>query len=87
MAPKHKMISLWVKALAEANVREIDQQGKPLMALRVVGKQNGQVLPEGVQVPYHPHYIAEIKRQSLMPMDLQTAKLAGVHFTETSKEL
>ena len=80
MAPKHKRTTLWVKALAEANVREIDQNGRPLMALRVIGKQNGEILPGGVQIPYHAHYIAELKRHSLIPMDIATAKLAGVNF-------
>ena len=87
VSPKYKNKQLFVQAVPHANVREIDENGKPLMALRVVGKvaivdtENNsveyQVLPEGVIIPYHWHYIAQLKEGSLVPMDLETAQLSG----------
>jgi len=81
MAPRHKNTILRVLAVPHANVREIDEKGRPLMAFRIVGKKGLEVIPSGVQVPYHSHYIAKLKEGSLLPMDIQTAKLAGVPFS------
>ena len=82
VAPKFKQKTLWVKATDDSNVREIDEQGRPLVALRNVGKNGDDIIEEGVQLPYHPHYIAELKRGSLLPMDSQTARYAGVNFSQ-----
>lgn len=79
-SPKYKDVTLWVLALDGKDVREIDENGRPLMEIRVVGKTSGQIIPEGVRVPYHSHYIARLKEGMLLPMDLATAQLAGVNW-------
>ena len=79
-SPRYKNVQLFVLALPDKDVREIDEQGRPLMACRMVGKQDGDVIPGGVKVPYHSHYIARLKEGSLLPMDKATATLAGVRF-------
>ena len=77
--PKFQKTFLWVKAKDAAEVREIDEQGKPLMACRCVGRDAyNNVIQEGVRIPYHSHYIARLKEGMLLPMDLATAQLAGV---------
>lgn len=83
VSPRYKNTQLWVLALDGKEVREIDEQGRPLMACRTVGKDNGQVIAAGVKVPYSSHYIARLKEGSLLPMDLATAKLAGVIWVPT----
>jgi hypothetical protein len=77
-SPRYKNTILWVLALTGKDVREIDENGKPLMACRIVGKVDGAVVAGGVKIPYHSHYIARIKEGMLLPMDLATAQLAGV---------
>ena len=79
-SPRFKNVTLWVLALPGKDVREIDEQGKPLMALRVVGKTNHEVIAEGVRIPYHAHYIDNLKKGMLLPMDINTAQLAGVNW-------
>lgn len=79
-SPKYKNVMLWVLALDGKDVREIDENGRPLMEIRVVGKKDGVVIPEGVHVPYHSHYIARLKEGMLLPMDLETARHAGVNW-------
>ena len=81
MASRHKNTLLYVKALEGKDVHEIDERGMPLMACRTVGKDNGIVIDAGVLIPYHSHYIARLKEGMLLPMDLETAKLAGVLFS------
>lgn len=80
VSPKFQKTILYVRALPGKDVREISSDGKPLMALRVVGKENGEIISAGVRVPYHAHYIAKLKEGSLAPMDLATADLAGVPY-------
>ena len=80
VSPRFKNVKLWVLALHDKDVREIDESGKPLMACRLVGKLDGNVLPEGEMIPYHSHYVARLKEGALKPMDLATAELAGVPF-------
>lgn len=80
-APRYKNILLYVKALPDKDVREIDEYGRPLMDVRVIGKENGQIVAAGAKIPYHAHYIARLKEGSLLAMDAQTAQLAGVSFT------
>jgi hypothetical protein len=83
VAPKFRKTTLWVRAIDEAEVREIDENGRPLMALRRVGKDEfGDVMWQGQTVPYHPHYIAKLKEKVLLPMDQDTAILAGVPFNQ-----
>ncbi len=77
-SPRLKNTTLFVLALDGKDVREIDENGKPLMDLRVIGKSHGVCLTEGVRIPYHSHYIARLKEGMLLPMDLATAQLAGV---------
>ena len=88
VSPRFKTKLLWVLALDGKDVREIDENGKPLMDCRVVGKLNGVVIPEGVKLPYHTHYIAQLKDIMLLPLDVETAQLAGVAFipVDTFKE-
>lgn len=81
-SPRFRNVKLWVKAVNGADVREIDELGKPLLACRLVGKEHGQVVMEGAKLPYHSHYIARLKEGSLLAMDLHTAQLAGVPFTK-----
>jgi hypothetical protein len=81
-SPRHKNTKLWVKAIEKADVREIDENGKPLMACMIVGKAGHTVLEEGQSVPYHSHYIARLKEGSLVAMDKQTAALAGTNWIE-----
>lgn len=79
VSPRFRKTTLWVLALDGKDVREIDELGKPLMTCRCVGKDaSNTVMPEGVKIPYHSHYIARIKEGMLLPMDLATAQLAGV---------
>jgi hypothetical protein len=80
VSPRFKNIKLWVLAKEGKDVREIDENGKPLMDCRLVGKQNGEILKEGVKLPYHSHYVARLKEGALDPMDIRTAQLAGVVF-------
>jgi hypothetical protein len=86
VSPRYKNVFLHVKAVDEADVREIDELGRPLQNLRVVGKENHVVIKEGVFVPYHSHYIARLKEKNssgqspLLPADLETAQLAGVNW-------
>jgi hypothetical protein len=84
VSAKHRNTFLYVRALDGKDVREIDEFGKPLMALRVVGKENGVVISSGVKLPYHSHYIAKLKEGMLLPEDSETAKLAGVPFQRIS---
>lgn len=77
-SPRFKNVTLWVLALPGKEVREIDENGKPLMDCRLVGIDHGTIIPQGVRIPYHSHYIARLKERMLLPMDLPTAELAGV---------
>jgi hypothetical protein len=86
LSKRYKDILLSVIATDMANVHEIDEQGRPLMEFRIVGKAGRQVIPEGVKVPYHAHYIARLKEGSLLPADIETARLAGVPFVQSMKE-
>ena len=86
VAPKFRKTFLNVLALDGKDVREIDEKGSPLMDCRVVGKTNGVVIQTGVRIPYHSHYIKNIKEGSLLPLDIETARLAGVQLiTQTNK--
>ncbi len=79
VSPRFRNTTLWVLALDGKDVREIDENGKPLMTCRNVGKDSSnQVIDSGVKLPYHSHYIARLKEGMLLPMDLATAQLAGV---------
>lgn len=84
VSPRFKNTMLWVKAKDNAEVREIDSFGRPLamttgMGFRNIGRDaEGNVIDEGVKIPYHSHYIARLKEGMLLPMDLATAQLAGV---------
>jgi hypothetical protein len=78
-SPRYKNVKLFVIA-TDAHVHEIDEQGKPLVEFRLIGKAGQSILAEGVVVPYHWHYIAKLKEGSLLPGDAATAKLAGVPF-------
>lgn len=80
VAPRYKKTFLNVLALTGKDVREIDEYGSPLMNCRVIGKENGSIILEGVRIPYNSHYIAKLKEGSLLPLDLDTAILAGVNF-------
>src|ERR1017187_256662 len=80
---------LWVKAVPEASVREIDEFGRPLKVgmCRFVGKTYDADMDDftnidvnGVKVPYHPIYISRIKEKALLPMDIATAQLSGVTY-------
>jgi hypothetical protein len=90
---KRKNKKLWVKAVPEANVREIDEYGRPLGGgvCRFVGKtwnadeENFIVDQAGTTVPYHPMYINRLKEKALLPMDVATAQLSGVIFTSEQK--
>jgi hypothetical protein len=86
-SPRFKNVTLFVLALDGKDVREIDENGKPLMDLRVVGKRNGKVLPDGVQIPYHSHYIARLKEGMLLPLDLATAQHAGVAWNPVTSDV
>lgn len=76
---------LFVRAIGEANVREIDENGKPLLGTncrfvgKVYDKENNtfEVSWSGVHIPYHSHYIARLKEGTLLPMDISTAILSG----------
>jgi hypothetical protein len=92
MARKRVQPTLWVKAVPEASVREIDEFGRPLggQTCRMVGKSYNKETDDftdidqtGVDVPYHPMYITRLKEKALLPMDIQTAMLAGVRFDDT----
>lgn len=81
MINKHRKIQpkLKVKATSQAKVREIDEVGRPLMSMRFVGYDNQfNIIDKGVEIPYHPHYISQLKLGTLLPMDLNTAQLAGI---------
>ena len=87
MAKKRIQPTLWVKAVPEANVREIDEYGRPLNVgmCRYIGKSYSSededftnIDESGVDVPYHALYINRLKEKALLPMDIQTAMLAGV---------
>lgn len=79
IAHKRKQPVLHVKAVYGSKVREIDESGKPLMSMRFVGYDaDGNIIPEGVKITYHVHYISQLKQGSLLPMDALTAQLAGV---------
>lgn len=79
VAPRNRNRLLRVRALPGKDVREIDTvTGSPLRDVRVVGKVQGEVIDDGVTLPYHSHYIAKIKDGSLLPLDSETAQLAGV---------
>jgi hypothetical protein len=80
VSPKFKNVFLNVLALDGKNVKEIDENGKPLLDLRVVGKSNKVVIPGGVRVPYSSYIVARLKEGSLLPVDAETAKLAGIPF-------
>ena len=81
VAPRFRKQTLLVIAVPQANVREIDEQGRPLMMMRFVGKDTElNIIQFGVEVPYHPHYISQLKDKTLLPADRQTAQLAGVPF-------
>jgi|HubBroStandDraft_2_1064218.scaffolds.fasta_scaffold81289_2 hypothetical protein len=85
---RYKDTFLYVRAIGEANVREIDEFGRPLLGAkcRFVGKiyepdsDSFEVDWCGVYIPYHSHYIARLKEGTLLPMDAGTAILAGVRF-------
>lgn len=86
VSPRFRNTTLWVLALDGKDIREIDENGRPLMTCRNVGKDDqNRVLDSGVQVPYHPHYIARIKEGMLLPLDLATAQLAGVAWNPSLK--
>ena len=80
VSPKFRNVFLHVLALDGKNVKEVDENGKPLLDLRVVGKSNRVVIPGGVRMPYCSYYIARLKEGSLLPVDAATAKLAGIPF-------
>lgn len=73
--------NLFVKAKEGCMVREIDETGKPLLSMRFVGYNGDDIITDGVNIPYHVHYINQLKLGMLIPMDLQTAQLAGVSLT------
>lgn len=86
VSPRFRNINLFVLAQDGKDVREIDENGKPLMTCRNVGKDDqNRVLETGVQIPYHPHYIARLKEGMLLPLDLATAQLAGVAWNPSLK--
>lgn len=63
-------------------VREIDiQDGMPLPGMRFVGRDaNGELLDNHV-IPYHAVYIKHLMDGDLLPLDSQTAQLAGISWT------
>lgn len=87
---------LFVKATVTANVHEISPDGNFIIGhgqpRRVVGKRwnetskQFEVLPDGVQVHYHPEYIKHLKERSLLPVTLETAIAAGVVWESLDKE-
>jgi hypothetical protein len=79
VSPRHKNKVLHVLAVPHALVREVNERGEPLADFRHVGCDgHGKVKPEGQLLPYHKHYVAKLKEGSLLAVDLETAKLAGV---------
>jgi hypothetical protein len=80
VAPRHKQATLWVKAVSL--VRHINPEtGLPIKDMSFVGRDaNFDVIPEGERVAYHSFYVNELKLKTLLPMDLETAQLAGVSF-------
>lgn len=85
MAKQNK--KLFVKA-TRSNVHEISPDGQFITGhgqpRRTVGKLynnttgNWDIIPEGVYIHYHPEYIKHLKERSLLPVDIETAILAGV---------
>lgn len=95
-SPKYRNVLLNVLAVDGKDVHEIDENGKPLMALRTVGKKAividpqhnqicYQVVPGGCSVPYHSYYVAKLKEGSLLATDQETASLAGVKLSKGNK--
>lgn len=83
LSPKYKNKTLFVLAVPEALVREIDEKGLPLRTFRHVGRDaQGDILSEGQVLPYHAHYIKLLKEGSLFAADLATAELAGTNFSQ-----
>jgi hypothetical protein len=80
VSPRYKNTKLHVIAVDGKECREIDENGKTIMDYRIVGKLQGKIIPEGVILPYHAHYINLLKQGSLLPVDQVTAKLAGVNW-------
>jgi hypothetical protein len=80
MRSKRKQTTLHVKAVHP--VRYIDTDtGEIVKDMSFVGLDADlEIIPEGVTVGYHSYYIQEIKNKSLLAMDVETAKLAGVPF-------
>lgn len=83
MKQKH-LTTLWVKAIPQTHVREITEDGAPLMTLRFVGKQYNienqewEVLDCGQTICFHSYYLKCLREESLLPMNRETAFKAGV---------
>lgn len=90
-----KQTQLWVKA-TKAHVHELGADGQFITGhgqpRRMVGKrwnaetQEFDIIPEGVFVNYHPEYIKHLKEKSLLPVNVETAILAGVTWESLDKE-
>jgi hypothetical protein len=78
--PKFKKLLLHVRAVGA--VKHIDTDtGLPLYNMMFVGRdENLEPRPEGEIVAYHSYYINELKLGTLLPMNLETATLAGIPF-------
>jgi hypothetical protein len=84
MISPHRLLK--VMAVETANVHELNEHGMPFRtgAIRLVGKtynpatNSYQVNPEGCQVLYHPHYVKCLKEQTLLAIDIETARACGV---------
>lgn len=82
---------LFVKATS-ANVHELSPDGEFITGhgqpRRTVGKQYNsitgewEILEEGVFVHYHPEYIKHLKEGSLLPVNIETAVLAGITWVD-----
>jgi hypothetical protein len=79
-----KKQELWVKAIPGTHVREIMDNGMPMMAVRYVGKQYNvqlqlwEVLDCGQIICYHTYYLKCLREKSLLPMNMYTALAAGI---------
>jgi hypothetical protein len=86
---RHKPLQvLHIKAIDAANVREIEPDGTILKDIRFVGKQfdnetNTWVpVSEGVVLPYSARLVNQLKLGTLIPADMETARIAGVKFNK-----
>ena len=79
---------LWVMATEKHSVPFVDSPPRSGGSPNFVGKEwvskelGYQVDPNGVKVAYHPHYISCLKDGSLLAVDMQTAHLAGIAWTD-----